>query len=142
MSPARRKAWVVIPAFNEAGVIHDVVAGVSALGFPVAVVDDGSADRTAAEALSAGASVIRHPVNLGQGAALQTGISFALRQGAEQLLTFDADGQHDPADLSRLLQPLLEGRAEIVLGSRFLGETLAQAGRAAPCCGQPPFSPA
>lgn len=124
MSAGVNDCFVVIPAFNEGPVIRNVVAGVRSLGYRVVVVDDGSADQTADEAAAGGAMVIRHPVNLGQGAALQTGISFALEHGAAFVLTYDADGQHDPADLERLLAPLRAGQADIVLGSRFLGETV------------------
>jgi glycosyltransferase involved in cell wall biosynthesis len=88
------------------------------------VVDDGSADGTADRA-SAAAIVVRHPVNLGQGAALQTGIDFALQQGAEVIVTFDADGQHRAADIERLVAALREARADFALGSRFLGQAIA-----------------
>lgn len=111
----------VIPAFNEALALHAVVAEVLARGYSVVVVDDGSTDATAAVARKAGAKVIRHCVNLGQGAALQTGLDYALRQGAPFIVTVDADGQHGAADLDRLMEPLVSGRAEFTLGSRFLG---------------------
>jgi glycosyltransferase involved in cell wall biosynthesis len=87
----------------------------------VVVVDDGSADDTAEAALRYPVWVLRHVVNLGQGAALQTGITFALRQGAEYVATFDADGQHEPADLPAMLAALRESGADYALGSRFLG---------------------
>src|ERR1035437_1359677 len=86
--------WVVIAAYNEAGVIARVVAEVRRRGYTVLLIDDGSADATAATAEMVGAVAIRHPVNLGQGAALQTGIEFALHEGADVIVTFDADGQH------------------------------------------------
>jgi glycosyltransferase involved in cell wall biosynthesis len=90
--------------------------------FPqVVVVDDGSADRTGAEALAGGAVVLRHPVNLGQGAALQTGIEYALARGAACVATFDADGQHHAEDLQRMLEVLQRESCDIVLGSRFAG---------------------
>jgi glycosyltransferase involved in cell wall biosynthesis len=113
------RTWVIIAAFNEAGAIHDVVREVTDGGWPVVVVDDGSRDRTAEEARRAGAIVVRHAVNLGQGAALQTGIEFALRRGALHLVTFDADGQHAAADIPALIDALRD--ADIALGSRFLG---------------------
>src|SRR5580704_5911600 len=97
MSEIVKRAWVVIPAYKEAKVLRRVVGEVLGLGPKVVVVDDGSADETAQEALAAGATVLRHAVNLGQGAALQTGIDYALAQGAEFLFTFDGDGQH-PAE--------------------------------------------
>ena len=113
--------WVVIPAFREAAVIRGVVAHVRARCPNVVVVDDCSPDATAAEALAAGAHVLRHPVNLGQGAALQTGIDYALAAGADCVATFDADGQHDVADLPVLLDAQRRTGADVVLGSRFLG---------------------
>jgi len=121
-------AWVIIPAFNEEGMIAKVVAGVVAAGFDTVVVDDGSADDTVAAANAAGAWVVRHPVNLGQGAGLQTGIDFALSRNAAFVLTFDADGQHQPDDLRCLLEPLRSGKADFALGSRFLGGTVGAPG--------------
>jgi glycosyltransferase involved in cell wall biosynthesis len=115
----RRSVWVVIAAYNEAAVIRDVVASVVRGGWSVALVDDGSSDETATAARAGGATVLRHVVNRGQGAALQTGIEFALRQGATKIVTFDADGQHDAADIPTLIAALDD--ADIVLGSRFLG---------------------
>ncbi len=120
--------WVVIPAYNEGEMIARVVRSVTGMGFDVVVIDDGSADNTADAASAAGAWVVRHPINLGQGAGLQTGIDFALSRGADHLLTFDADGQHQAADLHRLLEPLRDGRADFALGSRFLGSTVGAPG--------------
>jgi glycosyltransferase involved in cell wall biosynthesis len=113
--------WVVIAAYNEAGVIARVVAEVRRRGYTVLLIDDGSADATAATAEMVGAVVIRHPVNLGQGAALQTGIEFALHEGADVIVTFDADGQHRVADIDGLIGALAEHDADFALGSRFLG---------------------
>ena len=116
---------VVIAAYNEAEMIHGVVAEARAV-FPwVVVVDDSSDDETARLALSAGATVLRHPVNLGQGAALQTGITYAMSMGASFVVTYDADGQHDPADARRMLQELVTSSRQVALGSRFLGSTAA-----------------
>ena len=95
-------AWVVIPAFGEESTIGEVIRGVRRVIPKVVVVDDGSADRTAGVALRAGATVLRHVMNLGQGAALQTGIDYALAQGARYVFTFDADGQHAPESLESL----------------------------------------
>jgi glycosyltransferase involved in cell wall biosynthesis len=114
-------SWVVIPAYNEAGAVRSVVSAVRQLVPRVAVVDDGSSDSTAAEALAAGAIVIRHAVNLGQGAALATGIRYALDQGAGHIFTFDADGQHDAGSLPVLADTLARTGADVVLGSRTLG---------------------
>jgi glycosyltransferase involved in cell wall biosynthesis len=113
--------WVVIPAFNEGPVIDNVVGGVRAVCRNVIVVDDCSSDATGTIAQKAGATVIRHPINLGQGAALQTGIFYALSRGAAYVVTFDADGQHRPEDIGGLLETQLKTSADVVLGSRFLG---------------------
>ena len=115
--------WVVIPAFNEGEVIAGVVTHVSATYPNIVVVDDCSSDDTATLAREAHADVIRHPVNLGQGAALQTGITYALRAGASCIVTFDADGQHQVEDIATLLQMQTSTGADIVVGSRFLGTT-------------------
>jgi glycosyltransferase involved in cell wall biosynthesis len=115
--------WVVIAAFNEAEVIADTIAGVLQHVARVVVVDDCSRDETAAIAWSAGAHVLSHPVNLGQGAALQTGICYAVRQGADYVVTFDADGQHDAREILPMVQALRQSGADVALGSRFLGKT-------------------
>lgn len=117
----RRSIWIVIAAFNEGPAIRAVVADALAEYPNVVVVDDGSSDDTAEEARRAGAMVIRHIVNLGQGAALQTGIKFALMREAGAIVTFDADGQHLTSDIPALARPVLDGDAEVALGSRFLG---------------------
>ena len=124
MSEILKRAWVVIPAYQEAKVLHRVVEDVRRLAPRVVVVDDGSADDTAQEALAAGATVLRHAVNLGQGAALQTGIDYALAQGAEFLFTFDADGQHPAESLAVLADVQEKTGADVVLGSRTLGNAV------------------
>lgn len=121
--PARPLVAVVIPAFNEETVIGDVVRGVRRWSDITILVDDGSSDRTATVAAKAGASVVRHVLNRGQGASIQTGITCALRAGASYVVTFDADGQHRPEDVDALLNPLRAGLAEVTLGSRFLGQS-------------------
>jgi glycosyltransferase involved in cell wall biosynthesis len=118
----RVQIYVVIPAFNEGPVISRVVGEVRRAGYAVVVVDDGSSDATAEEARAAGAAVITHPFNLGQGAALQTGIDYAVAQRAEVIVTFDADGQHRVSDIAHLAEALVEERADFALGSRFLGQ--------------------
>ncbi len=118
---SRAQVHVVIAAFNEATAIARVVTDVARAGYRVVVVDDGSADATADVARAAGATVVRHPFNLGQGAALQTGIEYALAHAAEFIVTFDADGQHRVSDISRLTDALVRERADFALGSRFLG---------------------
>jgi glycosyltransferase involved in cell wall biosynthesis len=115
-----RGIWIVIAAFNEGAVIADVVRPLVSAGYGVVVVDDGSPDATAAQARDAGADVVRHAINRGQGAALQSGLRYALRQNADVLVTFDADGQHSCEDVPRMVRPIEEGTADIVLGSRFL----------------------
>ena len=114
------KVIVVIPAYNEAQIIAQVVADVSGKVAEVIVVDDGSKDNTFETAKNAGAVVARHFLNRGQGAALQTGIKLALQREAEIIVTFDADGQHLSEEIDQLTQPLLLGEVDVVLGSRFL----------------------
>jgi glycosyltransferase involved in cell wall biosynthesis len=116
---SHRRIWVVVPAYREGAAIGAVVAELVAAGWDVVVVDDGSPDDTAAVAHAAGARVVRHAVNLGQGAALQTGIDFALARGAGCIVTFDADGQHGVEDVPALIAAVDAG-ADIALGSRFL----------------------
>jgi glycosyltransferase involved in cell wall biosynthesis len=115
-----RNPWVVVAAYNEAPVVGSVVSGIRRAGYAVVVVDDGSSDRTGDLALLAGAVVVRHPVNLGQGAALQTGIDYALEQRADALVTFDADGQHSPVAIAALLAAIEQPGIDFALGSRFL----------------------
>jgi len=115
---------VVVAAFNEASVIGRVIEELRRTYSSVVVVDDGSSDATADRALAAGATVLRHPVNLGQGAALQTGITYALAQGCAFVATFDADGQHASADIALMARALIGHNAEVALGSRFLGNAV------------------
>lgn len=117
---AREDIYFVIPAYNEATVIQSTLRPVLEEGYSVVVVDDGSKDHTCEALKEVGVYALRHPVNLGQGAALQTGMTFALEQGAKMIVHFDADGQHQVQDLSVLLEPILKGEADVVLGSRFL----------------------
>jgi glycosyltransferase involved in cell wall biosynthesis len=115
---------VVVPAYCEADVIAETVDALLRRFRHVVVVDDGSPDATAERACEAGAVVLRHAFNLGQGAALQTGITYALERGARYVATFDADGQHSVADLEAMLVVLAAGRLDVTLGSRFLGEAV------------------
>jgi glycosyltransferase involved in cell wall biosynthesis len=121
VSLSNSDVFVVIAAYNEENVLGDVIADVRGTGYQIVVVADGSADATAAVAATAGATVLSHPVNLGQGAALQTGIEFALLRGAAFIVTFDADGQHRAAEIGSLLDALMKYHADFALGSRFLG---------------------
>ena len=113
--------WVVVAAYNEARVIGGVIAELRRDSHRIVVVDDGSSDMTARVAAECGAIVLQHPINLGQGAALQTGIEFALLRSAEVIVTFDADGQHRVGDIGKLVEALQKHRADFALGSRFLG---------------------
>lgn len=117
------KAIAVMPAMNEAGRIGPAVAGALKHVQNVIVVDDGSKDTTVDEAKKAGAVVLRHSLNRGQGAALKTGSQAALLLGADVIVHIDADGQHDPDMIPHMLAPILEGNSDVVFGSRFLGVT-------------------
>jgi len=116
---------LVIPAFNEAPRLPALLERIAAEALPldVAVIDDGSRDDTSGAARAAGATVLRHPFNLGYGAGLQTGYKWALARGAPWVVQMDADGQHDPHDIGRLLEPVAAGECDLVLGSRFLEQT-------------------
>ena len=128
---------VLIPAFNEEPRLPAVLEALrrEAPEFVPIVIDDGSMDRTAEIAVQGGAKLLRHPFNLGYGAALQTGYKFALRSGVDLLVQMDADGQHRAEDVLRLAERLQTGELDLVIGSRFLGEgdyqmgTLRSAGR-------------
>lgn len=116
--------WVVIPVYNEDRVIADVVDRVRTTFPNVVCVDDGSHDESATRIAGTRAHLVRHPINLGQGAALQTGLSYALaRPGAKYFVTFDADGQHQVTDAERMVQVARSGEADVVLGSRFLEQS-------------------
>lgn len=124
---SNRDVWVVIPLYNEATVIEGVVTDLVAEFPNVVCVDDGSNDGSAALARRAGARIVTHPINLGQGAALQTGFEFALAQAAQFVVTFDADGQHRIEDARHMLEYAREHDVAIVYGSRFL-DNRTQAG--------------
>lgn len=116
--------WIVIPAFNEENKIVEVINSLKKEGYSkIVVVDDGSKDNTLKNAKSTGVEVLHHIINRGQGAALKTGIDYALDQGAEIIITFDSDGQHRPEDIVRMIKPLEERKVDIVLGSRFLNSS-------------------
>ncbi len=115
------KVVAVMPAYQEENRVRDAVLGVQRVVTTVVVVDDGSSDQTAENARQAGAVVVRHAINRGQGAALKTGTEAALKLGAEVIVHVDADGQHDPEFLPSLVAPINRGEADVVFGSRFLG---------------------
>ena len=122
MKTENRNVWVVIAAYNESNRIAETLQSLD--GYNTIVVDDGSSDDTFAVARSHATWVLRHTINCGQGAALQTGIDFALARQAAAIVTFDADGQHDASEIPSLVQPVVAGAVDISLGSRFLGKTI------------------
>lgn len=114
-------AWIVIPVFNEDQVIAQVVEETAAVFPNIVCVDDGSSDNTEERIYGSKAHLIKHPINLGQGASLQTGIAYALAQpGMQYVITFDADGQHRVEDAIKMLEIAAAGNLDVVLGSRFL----------------------
>jgi glycosyltransferase involved in cell wall biosynthesis len=127
---ALHEAILIIPAYNEAGTLERVLREIALAqtGCEVVVIDDGSQDATAAIARQAGAKVIRHPFNLGYGAALQTGYKYAVRRNATLVVQMDADGQHDPAEIPLLAAPVRNGECDLMVGSRFLEGTGYQHG--------------
>lgn len=119
--------WLVVPVHNEDSVVADVITAARRVFPHVVCVDDGSTDGSAARIRTTGAHLVRHPVNLGQGAALQTGVEYARAQpGARYFITFDADGQHSVGDAVAMVMRLQAGEADIVLGSRFLGRDASE----------------
>ncbi|MFT4126236.1 MAG: glycosyltransferase family 2 protein [Gordonia sp. (in: high G+C Gram-positive bacteria)] len=114
--------WLVIPVYNEAQVIAGVVARAAATFPNIVCVDDGSTDNSVAEIRASAARLVRHPVNLGQGAAIQTGVEFARSQcGARYFVTFDADGQHRVCDALAMVDRLRSEPVDIIIGTRFAG---------------------
>ena len=114
------RVFVIVPAFNEREVILSTLQSLLRAQYNVVVIDDGSTDGTSALMTNCPVYLLRHAINLGQGAALQTGMSFAVQEGAEIIVHFDADGQHRIEDIESLIEPLRKGEADVVLGSRFL----------------------
>jgi glycosyltransferase involved in cell wall biosynthesis len=117
---------VVVPANNEEGTIGELLDRIALVRVPdcelrAFVVDDGSTDRTAGIARRRGATVVAHPANRGLGAAVRTGLAAAVEAGASAVAYLDADLEYDPADIPGVLEPVLAGRADYVLGSRFRG---------------------
>lgn len=119
------KVLIIIPAYNEETAIGKVIRRIK-LNMPdahILVVNDGSIDRTSLKALKAGADVINLPFNLGIGGAVQTGYLYAKNNGYDIAVQVDGDGQHDPSYIKRLMQPVVEGRADMVIGSRYIART-------------------
>ncbi len=115
--------WLVVPLYNEGTVVREVILEARKTFQNIVCVDDGSSDNSVEEALAGGAVVVSHPINLGQGAALQTGIDFALLQpGAEYFVTFDSDGQHRTEDAAMMVERLRNEPLDIIVGSRFLDD--------------------
>jgi len=114
----------IVPAFNEEHALPGVIDELRTFdaGLEIVVVDDGSADRTADVAVEMGVRVLRLPFNLGIGGAVQTGFRFAFERGYDLAVRVDGDGQHDPAQLERLMEPVLADEADIAIGSRFAGD--------------------
>lgn len=118
------KAVIIVPAFNESAVITDVIykipkkiKGLNKI--EVLVVDDGSTDETYEKAQRANVHIVSHVINRGLGAAIKTGLQFAKNHNFDLAVTFDGDGQHDPKDLIKVIQPIVDKKADLVIGSRF-----------------------
>ncbi len=120
MSADNRSIFVIVPGFNEAPVIRKTIEALLGKSYSVIVVDDASTDTTRKTLSGLPILYIRHLANLGQGAAIQTGLHLALKKNAQYIVTFDADGQHDVNDIERMINLLKEDNVEIVFGSRFL----------------------
>ena len=114
----------IVPAYNEAEAIEAVISELRAFDpeLQIVVIDDGSVDGTASRAADAGAEVVRLPFNLGIGGAMQTGYQYARDHGFDLAVQVDGDGQHDPREISLLIEPILSGQADMTVGSRFSGE--------------------
>ncbi|MFQ5586940.1 MAG: glycosyltransferase family 2 protein [Thermodesulfobacteriota bacterium] len=117
-----REILIIIPAYNEAESIGDVISSIkkASISADIIVINDGSTDDTGTIARKSDAIVINHPCNLGIGATMQTGYRFAASQGYGFAVQVDGDGQHPPEQVVRLLGPLMEGSADVVIGSRFI----------------------
>lgn len=119
-----RDTYIIMPVYNEDSIVKEVIEQLKPYFANIICVDDGSTDSSVAEVSKTAATLLQHDKNMGQGAALRTGIQYALRDtNAKHFITFDADGQHDPADAVRMLKSLKKHNLDIVLGSRFLGTT-------------------
>ena len=125
MTQESEKSFIVIPSFNEETVIRELVEKIQNQGnWRIVIVDDAS-ENPVENALKGLNNIVtlRHKANCGAGAASQTGIKYALKNGAEHIVLMDADGQHQPEQIKDLLAPVISGEADIVIGSRFIGDT-------------------
>ena len=119
--------WLIVPCYNEGSVIFDVLSHARETFPNIVAVNDGSRDDSAAQIRAAGAHLVNHPVNLGQGAAIQTGVEYARTQpGAQFFVTFDADGQHQEKDVVRMIERLRSEPVDILVGTRFAGQDNSQ----------------
>lgn len=120
------KITIIVPAFNEEKVIRKVLKELKRelkillLDYEILVIDDGSTDKTKKEAIKEGVKVISHPINRGLGGALGTGLAYCKLNNSSLMVTFDSDGQHDPKDIKRVISPILQNKADVVIGSRTL----------------------
>jgi glycosyltransferase involved in cell wall biosynthesis len=114
-----KTVFVLIPAYRESKVIAQTIAPLATAGYRIVVIDDGSPDDTESALRGLPVEYLRHSINLGTGAARQTGMTYAQREGAEYAVHFDADGQHDASEIPKMLEPLMAGRADVTLGTRF-----------------------
>ena len=120
-TPTQAKVVVAIPSLNTESIIGEVVSKAKKYVNQVIVVNDGSHDNTAREAEASGAMVVNHEGNKGYGEAIKSGFEVAKVSNADILVVLDGDGQHDPNDIPTVLEPILSGKADLVIGSRFLG---------------------
>lgn len=116
------KVYIVLPAYCEEKIIEKVINNVLGEGYECIVVDDGSPDKTYAKAKNTGVITIKHPINRGKGAATQTGIDAAKKLDADIVVTMDSDGQHNPKDIKKLIQPIRDNQADVVIGSRMINK--------------------
>lgn len=116
-----KQIFIVMPAFNEEKTVAKVIKDLKRAGYNnVVVIDDCSTDRTFNLVSKEQVILLKHIINRGQGASLRTGIEYALRQGADVIVTFDSDGQHRVSEIRRMVEPVLKGQVDVTLGSRFL----------------------
>lgn len=121
-----KTVFIIIPAFNEGKVIRKTIAPVLKQGYTIVLIDDCSTDNMVEAVKDLPIHYVRHGINLGQGAAIQTGIQYAYKNGAEYAVTFDADGQHNFEEIPKMLEPVIAGEADITMGSRFMQGGIAE----------------